>query len=426
MTRNEPALHALSVLPRVARPGDIVRVEFSTPNLGSKASPAGTVAFALGDGLEALGDLDVPVDSVAPGDTVTASVCARVAPPPAPRVCCTAEAVLRVPGAEFAANVCTVEVCSRAVVDGVASGVFVEPLDPHTVLVRAVVTNEGDGPAPELRVVVPPPRGCVPAGGDEAIAMDVTQLAIGAAATLTYEAALVAPHAALYADDGEVRFADGRRCALPARNSIALAPALAAPVVVVKAARRHAQVAVDLRNEGWVDARDVCLRFVLPAPLRLLDRSVTVDAVPAVRARGAAAERAVPFARIERRADGHAVVIDNIPARGITPVVLTVTFPTGYAGATVGVSLDEHDLAIALQPQPVRDVRVRVTDVPAVVAPGEAARLVVQLVNAGDVPETLALAIAGDLIEPVQAPPRTLGPGSTALAECVVHVSKLA
>ena len=422
MTCTEPALHALSVVPRIARPGDVVRVEFSTPNLGSKASPPGTVAFVLGDGLEALGDLDVGVESVAPGEYVTAFVRARVAPPSDPRVRCAVGAVLRIPDAELATNGCSVEVCSRAIVEGAASGVFVEPLDAQTVRVRAVVTNEGDGPAPALRVVVPAPFGCVPTGGDGATVMHVTRLEIGEAATLTYEARVVSPGATLCADDGEVRFADGRRCALPARNSIALVPALAAPGVVVKAGRRQAEVAIEVRNDGWVDAREVRVRIVLPAPLRLVDGSVTVDAVPAAR-RGSAE---APVARVERRADGHAVVIDTIPARGVTPLALTVTFPAGYAGGTIGVSLDEHDVAIALQPQPVRELRVRVIGAPAVAAPGETARIIAQLVNAGDLSETVALSIVGSVIAPLQSPPRTLGPGSTTLLESVVHISERA
>jgi hypothetical protein len=425
MTCNEPALYALSVVPNSARPGDVVRVEFRTPNLGSKASPPGSVAFVLGDGLEALGDLDVGVGSVAPGEHVTASVSARVVPPSAPRVRCTVGAVLRVPGAEFVTNRCSIEVCSRAVVDGAGSGVFVEPLDAQTVLVRAVVSNEGDGPAAALRIVVPTPPGCVPIGGDEATVMDVAQLALGEIVTLTYEARLVSPRAVLCADDGEVRSADGRRCALPARNSIALAPALAAPEIVVRAARRHADVTIDLRNDGWLDARDVRVRILLPAPLRIVDGSVTVDAVPAVRAARRGGGEA-PFARVERRSKDHAVVIDTVPARGGASIALMVTFPMGYPAGTIGVGLDDHDVAMTLQPQSVRDVRVRVTDAPAAAAPGEAVRIVAHLVNAGDQPETVVLSIAGDVIEPVLSPPRTLAPWSTALVESVVDVSERA
>ncbi len=425
MTCNEPALHALSVVPRSVRPGDVVRVEFRTPNLGSKASPAGTVAFLVGAGLEALGDVEVGVDSVAPGEDVTAFLSARVATPPEPRVCCSVEAVLRIPGAELATNRCSVEVRSRAIVDGVASGVFLEALDGHSVLVCAVVTNEGDGPAPALRVVVPAPFGCVPCGGDEATVMDVTRLALGETATLRYEAQLVSPRATLRADDGEVRFADGRRRALAARNSVALAPALLAPSVAVTAARRHAQVVVELRNDGWVDARDVRVRIALPALLRLIDGSVTVDAVPAVR--GARRGGAEPlFARVESQSGGHAITLAAVPARDVAAVAFTVAFPMGYAGGTIGVACGEHDAAIAVQPQPVRDLRLRVTDVPAGAAPGETVQVVAQVVNAGDVSETVVLAVAGASIEPWRSSPRTLGPGATAFVESAVSVSSQA
>ena len=144
---HEPVLHALSVEPRAARPGETVCVIFRTRNLGTAASPPGSVAFLLGDRLEAAGDAEVAVGSVAPGEDVAAVLYARVGVPLDDGAELAAQAVLRVPGAELATNVCVLRVRSRPVLDGAASGTFVELLDADRVRVRAVVTNEGDGAA---------------------------------------------------------------------------------------------------------------------------------------------------------------------------------------------------------------------------------------------------------------------------------------
>jgi len=110
---HEPVLHALSVEPRAAQPGETVCVIFRTRNLGTAASPAGIVAFLLGDGLVAAGDAEVTVDSVAPGADVCAVLHARVAMPLDNGTEIAAQAVLRVPGAQFATNICVVRVRSR-------------------------------------------------------------------------------------------------------------------------------------------------------------------------------------------------------------------------------------------------------------------------------------------------------------------------
>ncbi|MDP9106976.1 MAG: hypothetical protein M3N49_13730, partial [Candidatus Eremiobacteraeota bacterium] len=120
-------------------------VIFRTRNLGTSASPPGSVAFLLGDGLEAAGDAEIAVGSVAPGEDVVAALHARVAAPCDDRTEIAVQAVLRVPDAVLGTNVCTLRVRSRPVLDGAESGTFVEPLDADRVRVRAVVTNEGDG-----------------------------------------------------------------------------------------------------------------------------------------------------------------------------------------------------------------------------------------------------------------------------------------
>ena len=181
---HEPALHALSVEPRVARPGDTVCVIFRTRNLGTSASPPGTVAFLHGDGLEAVDDPEVEVGSVAPGEDVVAMMRARIAAPLDDRTEIAVQAVLRVPDAALGTNVCAVRVRSRPVLDGAASGTFVEPLDAEHVRVRAVVTNEGDGAARDVRVDVPAPAGCVRLEGDDRGDVQIERLEVGASVTV--------------------------------------------------------------------------------------------------------------------------------------------------------------------------------------------------------------------------------------------------
>ena len=219
------------------------------------------------------------------------------------------QAVLRVPDAVLGTNVCSLRVRSRAVLDGAASGTFVELLDAEHVSVRAVVTNEGDGAARDVRVVVAAPRGCVRADDDEPAVAEFERLEAGASVTVGFEARIVAPVAVVAADDAEARHGGMRRCMLPVREVVVLEPVIAAPCVQVRPGRRSVDVGVDVRNDGWVDARDVRVRIALPPPLRAIDGSVAVDGVPvAARVRRGAGGGDAPFARVERAAGAHVVV----------------------------------------------------------------------------------------------------------------------
>src|SRR5579884_323364 len=142
---DEAALYALSAEPRSARASETIRIRFRTRNVGTAPSPPGTVVFALGEGLEPSGPLEVAVEPVAPGEDVVATVGARVALPAAELTEIVVRAALHVPGAVLRTNACTVVVHGRPAFDGPGSGTFVEALGAHTVRVRAVVTNEGDG-----------------------------------------------------------------------------------------------------------------------------------------------------------------------------------------------------------------------------------------------------------------------------------------
>jgi hypothetical protein len=418
---HEPVLHALSVEPRVARPGETVSVIFRTRNRGTAASPPAGVAFLLGDGLEALDAREVAVESVAPGEDVVATLRARVNTPLDDRTELALQATLHVPGAVLGTNVCTLVVRSRPVFGGAASGTFVEAIGADRVGVRAVVTNEGDGAARDVRVVVPAPAGCVRADGDGAAVFAVERLEAGASVTVAFEARIVEPVGVLQAHDAEVHFGTGCCSMLPVREVVVMEPVLAMPVVAVDPARRSVDVAIDVANVGWVDARDVRVRIALPPPLRAVDGSISVDGVP-VAARGRRSGGDPPFARAERTGGAHVVVL-AVPARTTARVTLAATFPGGYAGGAIVVSAGAHEVAVPFEPETVRDVRMRLIELPRRVAPGGDVRVVAEIVNAGDLAEALFCCIAGAGIVVVpEAVSRTVAPGSVALVELAVRV----
>lgn len=412
----EPALHALSAEPRAARAGETVRIVFRTRNLGTAPSPAGTVVFALGAGLEALDDVEPAVEPVAPGEDLVAAICARVVAPAEDRSEIAVRAALHLPDRVLGTNACTVVVRSRAVLDGPASGTFVEQRDTETVRVRAIVFNEGDGPAHGVRVIVPPPIGCVRADGDAAAVLELQRMEPGQRAELAFEARIVEPVRELRADDGEVRFGDGRRVALPAREAVTLAPALAPPRAVVIPSRRRVDLAVDLINTGWVDARAVRVRAQFPAPVRFIDGSVVVDGIPVGGRPGRRGGQRVAqdAARVER--DGEAVIVDvsAVPARSTVRVALAAVVPPRFAGATIAIAVDGQVVDVPFVPELVHDLRVRVVDVPRTVSPGDLARIRAELVNAGDVTERVAVMTTDAGCET-----RALDTGGVAHAEAV-------
>jgi hypothetical protein len=423
---HEPALHALSVERRVARPGETVCVIFRTRNLGTSASPPGTVAFLLGEGLEALDAAECAVESVAPGDDVVAMMHARVAAPLDDRTELTVQAVLRVPDAVLGTNVCTVLVRSRAVLDGAGSGTFVELVDAERVRVRAIVSNEGDGAARDVRVVVPAPAGCVRTDGDGPAIAEVERLEAGASAAVAFEARIVAPVAVLAADDGEVRCGAGRCCVLPVREVVVMEPVIVAPCVAVRPSRRSVDVAVDIRNDGWVDARDVRVRVALPAPMRAIDGSITVDGAPVAARGGRRSGGDPPFARVERAGGAH-VVVAPVPARTTARIALTATFPGGCADGTIVAGAGQHEVAATFVPELARDVRMRLLETPRSVVRDDDIRAVVEVVNAGDVAEGLFFCIAGSgIVVAPEAVARTLAPGSVAVVELAVRANPAA
>ncbi|MDQ6942089.1 MAG: hypothetical protein M3169_06180 [Candidatus Eremiobacteraeota bacterium] len=393
---------------------------FRTRNLGTSASPPGTVAILLGDGLEAVDDPEVAVASVAPGEDVVAMMRARIAVPLDDRTELAVQAVLRVPDAALGTNVCAVLVRSRPVLDGAASGTFVEPLDEEHVRVRAVVTNEGDGAACGVRIDVPAPAGCVRLEGDSRGVLEIERLDVGASVTVAFEARIVDPVAVVHVDDAEVCYGAGRRCMLPVREVVVMEPVIAAPCVAVRSSRRSAEVAVDVRNDGWVDARDVRVRIALPAPLRAIDGSIVMDGVPVAAARGGRRGGGdPPFARVERTGGAHVAVVP-VFARSTTRVALTATFAGGYLGGTVVASAGPHETAAPFAPELVHDVRIRLIDMPRAVAPGGEIRVAVEVVNAGDVAEELFFCIAGPgIVVAPEAVSRTIAPGCVAVVELV-------
>jgi hypothetical protein len=429
MTSDEPVLHALSVEPRSARAGETVRAVFRTRNLGALASPPGAVRFSFGEGLDPIGEPEVLVDPVDPGGDVVAVVHACVATPDVERVEILVRAELRIADRALETNVCAVTVRSRPVLDGPASGTFVDAVDADTVRVRAIVTNEGDGPAGALRIIVPVPLGCARDAGDAPVVLDRERLDAGESAELVFAANIAVPGVEICADEGEVHvFDDGSSVALPVRRTLAAAAALAKPDVVLSHARRRAEIAVTVRNDGWADARDVRVRIALPAGLRPLDESLAVDGMP-VGARTVPRGTAIaePIARAEREGDARTVVLAVVAARASVRVALASTYRADCAGGTLRVDVNGDAVDVPFAPQREREVRVRIAGLPRSAAPDEVVRIAARVENHGDVAEELRFAVDGTSdTERVAEPARTLAAGAATVVSLPLTVPSAA
>jgi hypothetical protein len=433
-SRYASVLHALSVEPRTARPGETVRMIFRTRNLGAVPSPPGAVRFLPVAGLDVVADggtntaagAVIAVEPAPPGDDVVAEIDARVAQPMDDGTTLDVQAVLEIDGASFGTNVCSIVVRSRAVLDGPLSGTFVEAIGDDMVRVRAVVTNEGDGPARNVRIVVPAPIGTV-ACDDEQVAAtkDVARIEAGQRVEITFDARIVEPVRSVCADGAFVVLAGGTRCAIPALGEMQLVPLLARADVEVTPSRRRVDVSATVRNDGWADACDVRVRIALPAELRLVESSAVVDCVPVVPRAARGRSRDTSFARLEK-ADGAIVVaIGRIPARSAVRVSLAAHVPAGYEGGEIAVGGNAAcpEVAVPFVIEPVRDVRVRIVDVPRAGTPGERVAITAEVSNLGDVPETVTVRTAvRDLVLDEGACTLTVQPGHVAPAVLALDV----
>lgn len=408
---NEPVLHALAVEPRLARPGDTLRVRFRTTNLGAVPSPPGTLVFRLPAGVEALDETQVPVAPVLPGQDVLAEIRARVEAPRADAEPLRFEAVFELSEAQLCTNVCTVTVRSAPCIDGPDSGIFVEPVDRDTIRVRAVIVNAGDGPARALRVVIPPPPGTVRVDGPGPEIRDVDGLDAGERLTLAFDARIVAPSGTISGEDAYVAFSDGTRRSIAARNAVTLAPALTAPAIALSASRRRVDVAIEVCNDGWLDACDVPLRVSLPAGLRPMDGTLYVDGSPLT----------IP-ARRPNAGAALTIALDRVAARETVRVSFAAFVPIACPDVVVRAALEEHAAIARCVPVTTRDLRVRAVDAPRTIAAGACATIVMHLVNGGDAPERVRVAATGPLeIVRVDGPARALAPGAAAAAVIVVR-----
>ncbi|MGD1068145.1 MAG: hypothetical protein ABR975_15155, partial [Vulcanimicrobiaceae bacterium] len=272
MTQDERKLYALAVTPPFVRPGELARLLVRVRNLGGAAG-GGSVRFVLSPGLAPEGPLEVALLPVAPGEEWRASLDVRAvgALPGAEE----AHAIVQLGQRSMSTNAVQIALRGRPIVDGPASGVTVEPLDADTVRVTAVVTNEGDAAAHDLRIVVPPPAATRAIA--EATDCVLATLEPGASARVAYDARIVAPSAGVRLDEAFVALADGTRYALRSDDVVPTRALLAPPQVTIGVVRRRLDVAIDLVNEGWADAEHVVLELTLPAGVREVPGSLRID-----------------------------------------------------------------------------------------------------------------------------------------------------
>ena len=433
----EPVLHALWVEPQVAHPGDAVQLTFRAQNLSSVESAAGTVRFLLPAGFEPIGEGEssVAVAAVPPGAELTAQIGARLLGPLDDGTALTVQAVLEAGGTSYGTNLCTVVACSRPILDGPGSGVFIESIDAQTVRVRAVVTNEGDGPAYDVQLALPAPLGTQRSDDHpealvqrRAESRAFAKIDVGERVEVAFEARIVAPIGVVRADDASIG-ARGRRRPLPARTEVVVDPDLARPQVAVAAEAGRLQIAVAVRNDGWADARDVRIAMRLPSPLEVPAGSVVVDGARLPQRSGRRRPALSAFARFEPAASGAAIVIDRVPARSTMHVHCSAGGNAAAISAELGVTLTgegfEHTTLTPFTLEPVRDVRARIVGAPRSVAPGETAAIVIEVVNCGDVAEKLELSVDSDATCDC-VPSLSIDPGHLRLTTLVAHVPQAA
>jgi len=403
VTQDEPKLYALAVTPPSVRPGELARLLVRVRNLGS-ATAGGSLRFVLSPGLVPEGPREVALAPVAPGEEWRASLDVR--------------AVGSLPGAEEAhaivqlgehavrTNAVRLALRGRPIVDGPASRITMAMTDPDTVRVTAVVTNEGDAVAHDLRIVVPPPPGTRSIEG----ATDgvLPALEPGASTTLAYDARIVAPTPVLRLDDAFVVLGQGARYALRAQGVVPTRALLAQPRANIQVVRRRVDVAIDVPNEGWSDAEHVVLELALPAGVREVPGSVRLD-------------DAAPL----RRTRGAPIVIPRIAARAHAHVALAFTVPAGAGADAIVVRVEEHTLMLPYEPEPRAELRARLCATPAVVTSGEPLEVVVELHNVGDLPTRATFDVPVPwVILDCDANPKPLACGATARARLRVRLDE--
>jgi len=381
MTGYEPVLHALSVEPRDARPGEIVSIAFRARNDGALPSPAGTVVFELPAGLEPLDDVEAALPPVGPGVTACATMRARVCPPRDDHTALALRARLTLPDMQAATNSCTVRVRSRPVLDGGDSGTFVEPVDADTVRVRAVVRNEGDGPALDVRLHLPVPPGCRRLDGEERLVAE--RLDPGETLLLEYRARIEHAVEHVAADGAGVQFAAAAWQSLAVRSEVLLEPRVAAPAVVVRPFRRRIELDVALPNDGWAHAHDVPLRIVLPGGLQLVASSLAIDGISVAllrRGRGAASAAA----RLQQLGDAHLLTIALIPARSSVCITFTAMHDGNAKAGPLELRSSDHRVDVELRPERHDELRIEPLAIPACVSPADVVTIRARILNAGD------------------------------------------
>jgi hypothetical protein len=396
MADDDSSLHALAVEPRVARPGDTVLVRFRTRNLGERATPEAIVSFELDAALEPLDALDVVLAPVEAGADLVAEIRVRVARGADDGERPSVRALLRLPDRDLATNRCAVRVHGSALLDGAQSGTFIELLDPCTVRVRAEVRNDGDAIARDVVLALPVPVGCAGVDTEHGAERRIERIAPGEQVELAFTARIVSPIDELVADGAEVRLADGTRHPLTVRERIVPQPAIV-PAVRLDVVRGGATIHGELRNEGWVEARDVRAEIALPASMHIVEGGVAVDGVRIERSaarRRNAARSAVAFASAASRAGVVTVAVDAIPARTARRIAVQTTYPRGARAGAVSLSAGELTAEAAFVPLVSRELRVDAAGGPRTCAPGERVALWVKILNAGDVAETVRVGLA--------------------------------
>jgi|GEM_PF-2223536 len=311
MRREE--LFGLTVSPASAlSPGDCIELELVVPNLGGTVAEGMSVRFVLPESVVFEPGADVvELDPIAPGESRTVRMCARLAPAIESGTALILGAEVGVPpGRIVGSNLVVVSVISRPCLAGPETVATLIALDNGRYRALVRITNDGDATARDVRVVLPAPLGTTRALGTitrdgqtlstQPEVVTIERLDVGATVDVTCEFAIDERFA------GEQVIFAGARVACSELDPLVLAPATCAHAETVRlidctieveplVAGRRVHARIRATNAGDIEALDVAVRVRVGLALSIDRRGVLLWEQPlpvlARRTRAAAARR---------------------------------------------------------------------------------------------------------------------------------------
>jgi hypothetical protein len=279
-------------------------------------------------------------------------------------------------------NVVAIRVYGRPRLNGPASGIEIEPGAGDALRINATVVNEGDAPARDVRVVIPPPPGFEAAAAAGVAAS--AELAVGEMLSIAYDATPIGAVAAgVCIDDAFISY-DGGRVALRTVRPSRLLPKLAPPAIACRRRAGRLDLLVRVENTGWVPAREVGLALALPAGWRIVRGTIHTGSAPAALRRNAAPE------------NGVAITLPLVPARGTVEVTLVATASRERVDGELTVECGGDVVVCAIPPVAERSLHLEASPEFAFGEPAAIIPVLIDAYNTGETSERVTLLLAGE------------------------------